>query len=395
MTENATHPPGVVIAGGGVAALECLMALRDLAGPYLRIRLVAPGDAFSYRPMQVAEPFSLGHARRYPLAELAADFGAELVTAAIVEVRADARQVVCADGSTLDYDALVLALGARAVAPFRDAVTFGQDSAHEAMHGLLADLEHGYGKRVAFVAPPEATWMLPLYELALMVGREVWSQGIDDARFWLVTPEQRPLAIFGPPVSAAIGKLLAAAGIEFVGSSYAEPVKGALRLEPGGRTLEVDRVVALPALRGPATPGVPADAAGFIPVDIHGRVTGLDGVFAAGDVTTFPIKQGGLAAQQADAVAEAIAAELGGDLTPRPFKPVLRGLLFTGGGDRFIRTGIGGGEGDGAIASTALWWPPTKVAGLYLAPYLYARDHAAEPECAPAGFAEVAVPITG
>jgi sulfide:quinone oxidoreductase len=393
MTDNATKPPGVVIAGGGVAALECMMALRDLAGPDVRIRLVAPTDHFVYRPLKVAEPFSLGRARRYALAELASDFGAELVTTAIADVRPGAHQVSCADGTTLDYEALVLAPGARAVPGFEHATTFGQDTMHEALHGLLADLEQGYTKRVAFVAPTGITWTLPLYELALMTAREVRGMWIDDARFWLVTPEPRPLAVFGPPVSEAIGDLLTAAGIEFVGSTHAEPGQAELRLEPGARVLDIRRVVALPAIEGPAIPGVPSDAHGFIPTDAHGLVPGLDDVYAAGDATTFPVKQGGLAAQQADAVAEAVAARLGAPVTPRPFKPVLRGKLFTGGEDVFLRSAIGGGEGDGAVAPTSLWWPPTKVAGLYLAPYLFERDHAGDVESPPAGFSDVSVPV--
>jgi len=396
MTENAASSPGrpgVVIAGGGVAALECLMALRDLAGTDLPIRLVAPADEFRYRPMQVAEPFSLGHVERYPLTELVADFGAALVREAVVEVRPDEHRVVCADGATLDYEAFVLATGARAVRSVSRGVTLDHENRHEAMHGLLSDLEQGYGKRVAFVVPRDVKWTLPIYELAIMTAGEVHDQGFDDVRFSIVTPETRPLAIFGPSASTNVAGMLDAAGIDFVGSSYAEWEAGALRLEPGDRRLEVDRVVALPALRGPAMPGLPADEHGFVPADSHGRVSGCDDVFAAGDVTTFPIKQGGLAAQQADAVAEAVAARLGVSLTPRPFKPVLRGLLFTGGDDRFMRTGIGGGEGDGVTSTTSLWWPPTKVAGLYLAPYLFARDQTGGGAQPPAGFTEVELPV--
>ena len=389
----AHRSPGpIVIAGGGVAALECLMALRDLGDPTLRIQLVAPDSAFIYRPLQVAEPFSLGSARRYPLAQVAADFGAELVTDAIVEVRGDERRAVCASGATLDYEALVLAPGARPQPAFAHAITFGQDPAHAALHGLLTDLEQGYVKDVAFVVPPDTSWALPLYELALMTAGEVRGQGIDDAHITLVTPEQRPLAIFGPQVSAAVSGLLAAADVEFIGGARADVRKGSIRVEPGDRTLETDHVVALPALRGPAIPGVPADDAGFIPTDAFGAVPGLAGVFAAGDATTFPVKQGGLAAQQADAVAQAVAAWLGAPLTPRPFKPVLRGLLFTGDEDRFLRTGIGGDEGDGATGVDALWWPPTKVAGLYLAPYLYAHTDLAEHKPR-AGFSEVELPL--
>jgi sulfide:quinone oxidoreductase len=97
----------------------------------------------------------------------------------------------------------------------------------------------------------------------------------------------------------------------------------------------------------------------------------MDGVFAAGDATAFPIKQGGLAAQQADAVAEAIACAAGADIRPQPFRPILRGTLLTGAAARYLRADISGGAGDDSTISTnALWWPPNKLCGRYLAPYL-------------------------
>ena len=94
-------------------------------------------------------------------------------------------------------------------------------------------------------------------------------------------------------------------------------------------------------------------------------------MFAAGDATTFPVKQGGLAAQQADAVAEAIAASVGADIDPQPFRPILRGTLLTGGPARYLRADISGAAGDDSLISDdALWWPPNKLSGRYLAPYL-------------------------
>jgi sulfide:quinone oxidoreductase len=144
--------------------------------------------------------------------------------------------------------------------------------------------------------------------------------------------------------------------------------------------------VALPLLRGPQLDGVPSEPEfGFIPVDAHGRVDGLDGVYAAGDATNFPIKQGGLATQQADAVAEHVAARYGARLDPAPFRPVLRGMLFAGGADRYLRAG--------AAAAQPLWWPPTKIAGRYLAPYVYEREPAAKPGPAPDGFVDLEVPL--
>ena len=57
-----THdaPLRVLVAGGGVAGLEALLALRDMAGrPGRRHAPFAPGR-FVYRPLAVAEPFSPG-----------------------------------------------------------------------------------------------------------------------------------------------------------------------------------------------------------------------------------------------------------------------------------------------------------------------------------------------
>jgi sulfide:quinone oxidoreductase len=368
------HPPArgaapgtVVIAGGGVAGLECLMALRDLEGDDVNIVLVSPSDTFAYRPLAVAEPFSLGRVRRYPLGPIAEDFGAELVRDVVVEVDAAERRAVCASGATLDFGALVLAPGARPDAPVPHAITFGAPGSQTQLEALLANLRDGSCRDVVFLAPPETSWSLPLYELALMTAGEA----PDEARIWLVSPERRPLAVFGPAVSADVARMLEAAGVQFVGSARAVPEPGAVRFD--GRLVEADAVVALPGLRGPAVRGVPADERGFIPTDEYGRVRGLEAVYAAGDATAFPVKQGGLAAQQADAVAEAIAAAFGAAVTPRPFRPVLRGLLLTGGGDRFLRADLGGGEGDATTGATALWSPPTKVAGLYLAPDLAGR----------------------
>jgi len=56
--------PHVLIVGGGVAALETLIALRDLAGDRVTVTLVAPETNFTYRPMTVAQPFHLGRRER-------------------------------------------------------------------------------------------------------------------------------------------------------------------------------------------------------------------------------------------------------------------------------------------------------------------------------------------
>jgi sulfide:quinone oxidoreductase len=182
--------------------------------------------------------------------------------------------------------------------------------------------------------------------------------------------------------------MLAARGVELRTDARPRSLRdGELGLDPGP-PVPADAVVALPALVGPGLTGLPADDRGFLPVDAHGRVTGTPGVYAAGDATTFPIKQGGLAAQQADAAAAAVAADLDLGAAPEPFRPVMRGLLLTGGAPLYLRAELAdGGEPSarvlhGQVSSRALWWPPGKVAGRYLAPYLAdarPRDLVGEP----------------
>ena len=112
------------------------------------------------------------------------------------------------------------------------------------------------------------------------------------------------------------------------------------------------------------------DDDGYIPVDEHCRVLGLEHVYAAGDGTDGPVKQGGLAAQQADAAVRHLVAGAGGTLPPAPFRPVLRGRLLTGGLDRFLRHDPDAGD---SVLTEPLWEPAAKVVGHYLAPWLAYR----------------------
>jgi sulfide:quinone oxidoreductase len=193
----------------------------------------------------------------------------------------------------------------------------------------------------------------------------------------LVTPEQAPLAIFGPRAVEVVTEELDRAGIHLELGAYVEIDQGpprAIVLRPSGRRLEADRILALPHLRGRTPAGIPADSDGFISVDAHGRVAGVASVWAAGDGIAFPVKFGGLATEQADAVAADIAADAGAPIERRPFRPVLRGRLLTGNGPRYMRYDAAGGDGEGEATTHTLWWPPGKINGRYLTPWLAALD---------------------
>jgi len=326
---------------------------------------------FSYKPLTVEEPFLQGVAARMELAPIAAELGARFVQQAVVAVRPDDHAVELADGSSLGYDLLVVCTGGRLRAPYKRAFTFPPVGpvASGMADWLNAAPREGEGA-LAFVVPPGVSWPLPLYELALMTSRQAKSrrQGL---RCEIFTPEAGPLIMFGTAASEAVAQLLSVRGVAVhAGIHVHETGDDALVLTPGNRPLEADAIIALPLLEGPAIPGLPSDAKGFIPIDEFARVRGVEDVYAAGDGTTFPIKQGGIATQQADAAAEHIASRVGVALDPNPFRPVLRGQLLTGEDSLNLRHEITGGRGEGAASGDYLWWPPHKISGRYLAPWL-------------------------
>jgi sulfide:quinone oxidoreductase len=355
----------VLVAGAGVAAVECVLALRELAGPTVEVELLAPAGELVYRPASVTTPFGAQAAPRIDLS------GLDLVHRrdALAEVSPATHEVLTRDGERIPYDVLVVATGAHSREAVKGAVTFRGPLSAGAMEGVLARAAADPELRVAFAAPAGATWPLPLYELALLSAAALRERGVTDPDLTVVTAEERPLAALGAEAADAVLAALDGAGIDVVTGAAADAaVEGALRLRDG-RVVGADVVVALPVVEGPRIAGLPHDADGFLEIDEHGRVRGADDVFAAGDLTAFPIKHGSLAAAQADAIAEAIAARAGALTDPAPFRPVLQGMLLTGAEPLYIRAELGASA---TVTTEPLWSPPAKIVGRYLTPYLAA-----------------------
>jgi sulfide:quinone oxidoreductase len=380
-TQHPT-PFRVLIAGGGVAGLEAMMALRASAGDRVAIDLLSQTDEFLYRPMSVRAPFAYGPAETYPIRRIAADFDTTVIQDGFDWVDPDRQTVGTESGKELRYDALLLALGARSFPAFDHVLTIDARRLDQSFRGLIQDLEQGYVRSVAFIAPPGPAWPLPLYELALMTARRAYDMCVQ-VELTIVTPEDAPLAIFGRGASNAVSALLDEAGIVVHTSSYPSVTGTALTAYPGMPPIETERRVALPKLVGPAVRGLPSRDEGFIPVTPYAQVTGVPRVFAAGDATDFAIKHGGIASQQADVAAKSIAALAGADVTLEPFRPIIRGILLTGARPRYMTAKITGGAGFSSTMSLKCpWSPPTKIAAEHLAPYLANYDRVLS---APAG----------
>jgi sulfide:quinone oxidoreductase len=381
LTDNASHASKlrVVIAGGGVAALETALALQELAADQTDVTAIAPNSEFVYRPMTVREPFAYAKARRYALSPIVQHAGARLIVDELARVDPDKQVVYTKAQEEIEYGALVLALGARALPRYEHALTIDDRCLDETLHGLIQDIEGDYVHNLAFVIPARMAWPLPVYELALMTAGRAYEMNIE-LNVTIVTPEDTPLAIFGAAATKALGELLGRMRVQTITSAYAEvPRATQVVINPGDRRIEVDRVVALPELYGPSVRGLPAGENGFIRVNAYGQVPDAGPIFAAGDATEFAVKHGGIAAQQADSAASSIAALAGAAVTPEPFHPVIRGMLLTDSKPLYLMSRITGGQGfSSEVTETPSWSPPAKIAAKYLAPYLNTKDQAAD-----------------
>jgi sulfide:quinone oxidoreductase len=370
---TASGPAHVVIAGGGFAALEAAVALTALVPERVRLTLISPQPQFRYRPAASAEAFGGDPPLVYDLSELAEGLGAQHRADRLAGVSPKVGAVKLHSGHRVPYDFLILAMGAVSRPVIPGALTFRDQRDVPSLRGLLDQGQRGELRRLVFAVPSARSWSLPAYELALLC-RNHLAEVSPTVELAVVSAEHAPLEVFGRETSALVGDLLASREIEFLGGASPRKVSaGTLELEFDA-PVPADAVVAVPELRGRRIPGVPASWLGFIPTDGRGRVEGLKNVYAAGDGTSFPVKQGGLAAQQADHVAQAIASTLGAAVhEPHPAR-VLQGRLLGGSHPLFLRAELDEfGQPSGPTIERFEYGhvpPPAKVLARYLEPFL-------------------------
>ena len=342
----------VVVAGSGIAGIEAVLALRELA-PDAEVVVVSPAHELLHQALSDV-PTSMGGVTRYPLKRICDELGAERVTDVVVAVDAAGSKVVTREHGELAYDGLLVAVGARRVMALDHALVFGSSLDVPAVESLLGLVRHGQARQLTVVVPASVAWSLPAYEVAL---RAAGAGG----HATVIAVEDRPAAVFGD-ASAAVAEALDAAGVERVHGRAVDIEPGCVILADGTR-VPADAIVALPWSRGPRVAGLPADDGGFIVVDDLGAV-GPEGVFAAGDGTTFPIRQGGVAAQQGAVAAASLARHLGAAAEPASLEPCLRGALPTAQGTLYLEHDLASGAA--RVSHDPLWDPPHRIAGVRL-----------------------------
>ena len=198
-----------------MAALEALLALRDLAGERVDVSLLSPRPELEYRPLAVAEPFGITRSRSYELEPIARDQSAELRKGGLAEVHAGDHQVITHDGR--DARLRRAARGRRREGPASGCLARSRSRApatRQRFRALLEEIDDGRIHRLTFAVPPGVAWPIPLYELALLTATHAASAGRDDLEISLVTPEAEPLELFGAKASAATRALLEERGID-------------------------------------------------------------------------------------------------------------------------------------------------------------------------------------
>jgi sulfide:quinone oxidoreductase len=325
-TRYGEAPARVLVIGGGRAGVEALVALHGLAGERVALELITPEPAIE------SGAAACGHRRamKRSLGDVIRQAGTRLVSGSLAAVDTARRKVTLVSGEVRPYDRLLVTVGAHAEESIAGALTFGAPGGAARFRKMLLLVQKGEINDVVFAVPALIGLPLGIYDLTLRTAARLRTASTSASlQLTLITPEHAPLGDFGPATSAAALDALEAHGIHVVtGLTPEEIVWGALRARPANVRVNADIVITLPRMRGPALLGLPADERGFVVVDTYGLVGGSTDVYAAGDATTmFPIKDAGLAAQQALGVAETIAASVGVPLAPRPFHPVLHGIL--------------------------------------------------------------------
>ncbi|MCW3014635.1 MAG: hypothetical protein JWO02_1727 [Solirubrobacterales bacterium] len=335
-------PRRVLVVGGGVSALEALIALRDIGSGLLRLELVSPSRSFVLDPQLVDRPQGATPVE-IDVDEFCADLGVRLHVGEPAAVEQLTRTLRLADGHTLGYDELLIACGALPFAPYAGIRTLGLG----ALSDQLAALRPG---RLSIVVPPGVAWTFPAYQLALLAAGEL------AIRVEVITTERRPLELFGERAPGMVTELLAHAGVTVLPRCVVPPGSDLFTL--------LDNAIALPLVRGPGLVGLPTEGDGFLPVDAPGRVLGATSVHAAGDVTSRPLKEHGLAAQDAGIAATDIAREAGASRAGKPAPRVLRGtLVATDGTTVHLRRVLDGR--DAGAASPEPLWPPRAATGAW------------------------------
>ena len=349
---SAGHPviKDVVLVGAGHSHVAVLRMFGMKPIPGVRLTLISREVHTPYSgmlPGLIAGHYGIddAHIDTGPLTRFA---GARLYQDEVVGLDLAGRHVICRRRPPVAYDLLSLNIGstpntadvpgadehAIAVKPIDGFLT-----RYEALEARV--LARNGRTRLALVGAGAGGVEL-LLSVERRLRREVSRAGFDPGglSFVLVSDVAEILPSFPAAFRSRFHAILAARGIAVVsGAAVARVEAGRLVLD-GHAPVEADEILwttqAAPA-RWLAQAGLPLDRRGFLAVDDTLRVTGQDGLFAAGDTIAFAArdlpKSGVYAVRAGPVLADNIRRTLTGRPL-RPFRPQREALYLVSTGER-------------------------------------------------------------
>jgi sulfide:quinone oxidoreductase len=321
----------VVILGGGSGGLTAAVRLRRLLDTEHRIVLVDRSPYYTYQPSLTW--VMLGTRQLPRITRDIRDQRDRGIDVKISEITAidPANKRVTISKETLDYDFLVIALGAA----YSDAEVPGLGRAWTFYHpdgadGMSEELPK-FSKGRIVVSAPRLPYKCPpsLYEGAFLLDAYYRKHKLrDNVQIGVTTPEPSPLREYGH-VGEKVQQLLRKRDIAFTGNATMTSVDAddkRLNFEQG-EPVEYDMFVAAPVHRlPPVLEGLGLTGPdGWIVAAPQTLATAAPGVYALGDCVGIETAIGGLpmsaaiAYGQAEVIARNIAAEIAGDVSRYAF----------------------------------------------------------------------------
>ncbi len=342
----------VLVLGGGVggtlvANLISRKTKKQIDAGEAKVTVVDETGQHIYQPgfMYIAmgdqDPKSLRKPERQLL-----DDRVELVIGKITSIDEEAQKVSIADGTTLDYDYLVLALGSRILPEAIES--FEQEAHHFYSEEAALKMRHALdaftgGKVVVGIAGmPYKCPPAPL-EVALLIEAELRERGLrESSEIHFCSPIARAFTI--ESVSEMVTPELEKKGIELHTFFNVETIdaerKAVLSLE--GEELDYDLLVLVPPHKGAQVlmdSGIAPAPGGWLPTDPKTLNVGeRPNVWALGDATNLPLSKAGSTAHfEAPVVAERVSALV------QDRKPHTKESIYTGKVMCFFEVGDGKG----------------------------------------------------
>lgn len=285
-SDSSADPRQFVIIGAGAAGYAAAQALRE-EGFRGSVVMITREDRAPYDRPNLSKDYLHGHAEPEWMPLRGEDFYKEhditlLLNREVTRVDAHAKTITFESGETMEYDALLVATGG---APVRLNIT-GADLKNVCVLRSFADadsiIETASRSRRVVVVGASFIGMEAAYSL-----RE---RGLEVT---VIAPSVEPFeTTLGPEIGALFRRVHESNGVRFKLGNIVYRFEGNHNIEAvvldNGERIETDMVVVGVGVR-PVTQfldGVELDQAGAVVVD--SRLRAADGLFAAGDIASFP-----------------------------------------------------------------------------------------------------------